>query len=138
MAVGLLVAAVVGVVNMGISMIPSMASKNVSAVVTMLEDTEKDEAFAVADQVMEAALSVDGVDTVAAIDGTATLSVVSPPHPTPGAENFDQFMFYLEMDDSVTTDAQVHAVVDEVSRATAESAPARWPPTPRRTRRCPP
>ena len=137
-AVGLLVAAVVGVVNMGISMIPSMASKTVSLAVTLPEDTEKDEAFAVADQIMERALSVEGVGTVAAIDGTATVSVVSSAAADTGAENFDQFMFYLEMDDSVTTDAQVHAGVDEVVAGTEATCPARWPPTPRRTRRCPP
>ena len=119
-AVVLLVSAVVGVVNTGIIMIPSMASKNVSAVVTMPEDTEKDEAFALADQVMEAALSVDGVETVAAIDGTATLSVVSSSASDTGAQNFDQFMFYIEMGDSVTTDTQVHEVLDEFSRATAD------------------
>lgn len=55
MAARLLVAAVAGVVNMGISMIPSMASKTVSLAVMLPEDTEKDVAFAVADQVMERA-----------------------------------------------------------------------------------
>ena len=119
-AVGLLAAAVAGVANMGISMIPSMTSKTVSMTVTLPEDTEKDTAFAVADQIMERALSVEGVGTVAAVDGTATVSVVSSAAADTGAENFDQFAFYLEMDDSVTTDAQVRAVVDEVTTRTED------------------
>lgn len=119
-AVGLLAAAVAGVANMGISMIPSMTSKTVSMTVTLPEDTEKDTAFAVADQIMERALSVEGVGTVAAVDGTATVSVVSSAAADTGAENFDQFAFYLEMDDSVTTDAQVRAVVDEVTARTED------------------
>ena len=87
---------------------------------TLPEDTEKDDAFAVADQIMARALSVEGVGTVAAIDGTASVSVVSSAAADTGAENFDQFMFYLEMDDSVTTDDEVHAVVDEVLARTAD------------------
>ena len=77
-AASLLVVAVVGAAGMGISLLPSMTSRTVSLTVTVPEGTEKDDAFAVADQVMDAALSVEGVGTVAAVDGTASAS------PTPG------------------------------------------------------
>lgn len=63
-AASLLVVAVVGAAGMGISLLPSMTSRTVSLTVTVPEGTEKDDAFAVADQVMDAALSVEGVGTV--------------------------------------------------------------------------
>ena len=92
-AASLLVVAVVGAAGMGISLLPSMTSRTVSLTVTVPEGTEKDDAFAVADQVMDAALSVEGVGTVAAVDGTASASVVSSAAADTGAENFDEFMF---------------------------------------------
>ena len=117
-AASLLVVAVVGAAGMGISLLPSMTSRTVSLTVTVPEGTEKDDAFAVADQVMDAALSVEGVGTVAAVDGTASASVVSSAAADTGAENFDEFMFYLEMDDGIATDGEVNAVVDEVMART--------------------
>ena len=56
--------------------------------------------------------------TVAAVDGTASASVVSSAAADTGAENFDEFMFYLEMDDGIATDGEVNAVVDEVMART--------------------
>lgn len=119
-AVVLVAVSVAGVVNMGITMIPSMTGKTAEVMVTMPEDTEKDEAFALADQVMDAALSVEGIGTVAAIDGTSTISMVSSAAASTGTEVYDMFSFYVLMDDSVTTDDQVRAIMDELSAKTAD------------------
>ena len=47
-SVVLLVVAVIGVVNMGITMIPTMTSKTATVTVTMPEDTDKETAYATA------------------------------------------------------------------------------------------
>ncbi len=119
-AVALVVVSVVGVVNMGITMVPTMMGKTMDITVTLPEETEKDEAFAVADQVMEAAMSIEGVETVAAIDGTSTISMVSSAAADTGAELYDLFGFYLQLDDTVTTDGQVQAIADELAEKTAD------------------
>ncbi len=52
---------------------------------------------------------------MAAVDGTASASVVSSAAADTGAGEFRlEFMFYLEMDDGIATDGEVNAVVDEV------------------------
>lgn len=119
-AVGLVVVSVAGVLNMGISMIPTMSSKTVEANMTLPEDTPKEEAFALADQVMGIAQSIEGVESVSGIDGTATLSMVSSAASDTGEEVFDMFAFYISVDDSVTTDAQVMAIMDQLVEQTSD------------------
>lgn len=119
-AVGLVVVSVAGVLNMGISMIPTMSSKTVEASMTLPEDTPKEEAFALADQVMGIAQSIEGVESVSGIDGTATLSMVSSAASDTGEEVFDMFAFYISVDDSVTTDAQVMAIMDQLVEQTSD------------------
>ena len=106
-SVALLGIAVVGVVNMGITLIPAMTGKTVSVSMTLPEDVDKKTAFETADAVMDAAMSIDGVGTVAASDGTSAISMVSSAAADTGEEVFDMFNFYLLMDDSVTTEQQV-------------------------------
>lgn len=72
-SVVLLVVAVIGVVNMGITMIPTMTSKTATVTVTMPEDTDKETAYATADKVMDEAMGIDGVKFVGAMDGTSRL-----------------------------------------------------------------
>lgn len=119
-AVVLVVVSVAGVANMGIAMIPSMSGNTMEVMVTMPEGTEKGEAFALADDVMDAALAIPGVDTVAAIDGSTTVSMVSSAASDAGAEMFDLFAFYILMGDEVTTDAQVQDIMTQLSAATAD------------------
>lgn len=118
-SVVLLVVAIGGVLNMGVTMVPTMTGKNMSVMVTMPEDVEKEDAFAMADEVMDAAVSIEGVGNVAAIDGTSSMSMVSSAASSSGQENYDMFAFYLQMDDSVTTEQQVLDIGKELSEKTA-------------------
>ena len=119
----LLVVAIIGVVNMGITMIPSMTSKTVSISATMPDGVEKEQAYQTADQIMDAAMSIDGVKDVSGMDGTATVSLVSS---DAGSSNSNQeamyhtFTFYLQTDDSVTTESQIHAILDELNDKTKD------------------
>ncbi|WP_251197750.1 efflux RND transporter permease subunit [Anaerotardibacter muris] len=118
-SVVLLVVAIGGVVNMGITMIPTMTGKNMSVTVIMPEDVEKEDAFAMADDIMDAAVSIEGVGNVAAIDGTSTISMVSSTSSSSDNQVYDMFMFYLQMDDSVTTEQQVLDIGQELADKTA-------------------
>ena len=57
------------VATMGIVMIPDMSSNQLTITVNVPDDTAKEDAFATADSVMDAVMSVDGVDTVGAMSG---------------------------------------------------------------------
>ena len=69
LAIALLGVSVWRVATMGIVMIPDMSSNQLTITVNVPDDTAKEDAFATADSVMDAVMSVDGVDTVGAMSG---------------------------------------------------------------------
>ncbi len=118
----LFVAAFIGVLNTGITMIPTMTSKTVSVSVIMPEDIEKDDAYATADKVMEAATGIEGVAFVGGIDGSGAMSLVSGGSSGSSEESslHEMFTFYLQTDDSVTKESQVMSLLDELDEKTKD------------------
>lgn len=117
----LFIVAVVGVANMGITMIPSMTAKTISVMATLPEGVDKDTAYQTADQIMDAALSIDGVESVSGMDGSATASMVSSAASSASDSNVmhESFAFYIQTSDAVTTEGQVFAIVDQLEEKTA-------------------
>lgn len=116
-----LVVAVIGVVNMGITMIPTMTSKTATVTVTMPEDTDKETAYATADKVMDEAMGIDGVKFVGAMDGTSSTSMVaSDISSSSSSDKFHQvFTFYVQTDSSVATEGQVLSILDQLKQRTS-------------------
>ena len=71
-ALALLVFACAMVPTMGTGFIPSMNSPQMSATLTMPKEANTAETYAMADDVMEALCTIDGVETVGAMDGGGT------------------------------------------------------------------
>lgn len=120
-SVVLLVVAVIGVANMGITMIPTMTSKTATVTVTMPEDTDKETAYATADKVMDEAMGIDGVEFVGAMDGTSSTSMVaSDISSSSSSDKFHQvFTFYVQTDSLVTTEGQVLSILDQLQQRTS-------------------
>lgn len=120
-SVVLLVVAAIGVVNMGITMIPTMTSKTATVTVTMPEDTGKETAYATADKVMDEAMGIDGVKFVGAMDGTSSTSMVaSDISSSSSSDKFHQvFTFYVQTDSSVATEGQVLSILDQLQQRTS-------------------
>lgn len=120
-SVVLLVVAVIGVVNMGITMIPAMTSKTATVTVTMPEDTDKETAYSTADKVMDEAMGIDGVEFVGAMDGTSSTSMVaSDISSSSSSDKFHQvFTFYVQTDSSVITEGQVLSILDQLQQRTS-------------------
>lgn len=121
-SVALLGVAVVGVVNMGITMVPTMTSKTAHVTVNMPDGTDKDTAYATADKVMDIAMSIDGVEFVGAMDGTSTVSMMSS-DVSSNSDNdamHQMFTFYVQTADSVTTEGQVLSILDQLKSQTAD------------------
>ncbi len=120
-SVVLLAVAVIGVVNMGITMIPTMTSKTATVTVTMPEDTDKETAYATADKVMDEAMGIDGVKFVGAMDGTSSTSMVaSDISSSSSSDKFHQvFTFYVQTDSSVATEGQVLSILDQLQQRTS-------------------
>ena len=69
LAIVLLAVSVWRIATMGVMLIPDMGSNQLSITVTVPADTEKEDAFATADAVMDAITNIDGVETVGAMSG---------------------------------------------------------------------
>ena len=121
-SVALLAVAVVGVVNMGITMVPSMTSKTAHVTVNMPDGTDKDTAYATADKIMDIAMGIDGVEFVGAMDGTSTVSMMSSDVSSNSNNDamHQMFTFYVQTSDSVTTEGQVKSILDQLQQQTAD------------------
>lgn len=119
-ATALLGVAVVGVVNMGITMIPTMTSRTADVTVVLPEDTDKETAFALADEVMDIAMDIDGVDFVGGMDGTATISMISNGSSDTSNGFYDMFSFYVQMSDDITKESQVLDIISQLEERTAD------------------
>lgn len=74
-AVALLIASAVLAVSMGTAFMPEMDSPQVSVSIEMPEDATQSETWAMCDTVLERILTVDGVDTVGAMEGQSMMSM---------------------------------------------------------------
>lgn len=74
-AVALLIASAVLAVSMGTAFMPEMDSPQVSVSIEMPEDATQSETWAMCDTVLKRILTVDGVDTVGAMEGQSMMSM---------------------------------------------------------------
>ena len=74
-AVALLIASAVLAVSMGTAFMPEMDSPQVSVSIEMPEDATQSETWAMCDTVLERILTIQGVDTVGAMEGQSMMSM---------------------------------------------------------------
>ncbi len=118
LAIVLLLICVREVLRMGITMLPEMTGEQIALTVNVPEDTEKEDAFAMADKVMEAALSVDGVATVGAMDGSSTSGMLGAG--AAGGEDFLNYSFSILLDEEIKDVQKIRAIAKELEDATAD------------------
>lgn len=114
LAILLLVICIRQVMQMGITMLPEMTGEQISVSVSVPEETEKEDAFRTADQVMEAVLSVDGVATVGAMDGSSTSSMLGA---GAGGENFLNYSFAILLDEDIRDIHKIREISDKIEEA---------------------
>ncbi|MCD7758023.1 MAG: efflux RND transporter permease subunit [Clostridiales bacterium] len=115
LAIALLVFSVFGVTRMGMVLIPDMASDQIAITVTLDEDIDKDSSFAIADELTEKILTVDGVDTVGGLGNAASLMSSEM-----SSEDYSTYSFYVLPDESVTREKQVYTICDNIEAAVAD------------------
>lgn len=107
----LLAICVVQAFRMGLVMMDDMVSNQISVSLTVDDDTEKKEAYATADKVMDAILKVKGIDKVGAMDGNAgaTSSVLEG-----AGGNYTSFIFSVITDEDIKTTGQFKKIIKEI------------------------
>ena len=106
-AVVLLVLCVFQAFRTGLVLIPSMGSNQMSVSITTDSDNSDDENFAIADEVMERILGIDGVETVGAMT-SSSMGMISTSDATDG------FYFYIIISEQAAKDnAKVGKQIEE-------------------------
>lgn len=114
LAIGLLAICIYQVMQMGITLLPEMTGEQISITLQAPEDTEKDDAFAMADQVMDAALSVKGVKTVGAMDSSSTSAMVGIGG---GNGNHLGYAFSILLDDDIKDIREIRKIEEKIKDA---------------------
>ena len=117
LAVALLGLSVWRIVTMGVVLFPDMDSNQLSINVTVPEDTEKADAFAAADAVMDAVTAVDGVESVGAMSGGAGSMMTMMGGSAAETDN-TSFTFYVLLTEDGAR--RVRAIQQEIRDATAD------------------
>ncbi|MDM8201903.1 efflux RND transporter permease subunit [Allofournierella massiliensis] len=105
--------------RMGMEFMPSMGGNQVSATLTLPQDTKRQDAYEMADQAMETMLQVPGVETVGAMDGGSTASLLGMGGT--GSGTVDSMSFYLLLSEEGAKNSQ--ALADQMTQNVQEQLP---------------
>ena len=119
LAIVLLAVSVWRIATMGVVLIPDMGSNQLSITVTVPADTEKEDAFATADAVMDAITNIDGVETVGAMSGgsdsTSSMLMMTG---TEGTTDNTSFTYYVLLTDEGASNSK--AIQQQIADDTAD------------------
>lgn len=113
-AVALLALAVWQTTRMGLEFLPEMGGNQMSVTVTAPEEASKEEAYALADTVMEAVQQTDGVELVGAVSSSGGMSMMGGG----GSGGAQSFSYYVILDEEASKNNQVAA--DAILAKTAD------------------
>ncbi|HJD17448.1 MAG TPA: efflux RND transporter permease subunit [Candidatus Fournierella excrementavium] len=85
--------------QMGMEFIPSMSANQISATLTLPEDTKRADAYALTDEAMALMQQVEGVETVGAMDGGAGMSMMGMGGAA-ASDTVESMSFYLVLDEN--------------------------------------
>ncbi len=115
----LLALAVWQTARMGMEFMPSMGGDQVSATLTLPQGTKRQEAYEMADQAMETMLAVPGVETVGAMDGGSTASLLGMGGSS--SSTVESMSFYLLLSEEGAKNSQ--ALADQMAQEVQEQLP---------------
>ena len=114
LAVALLAAAAWSATRMGMVMMPDVSGNQISVTVTMDEGTDKDTAYAKADEVMDRILAVDGVDTVGAMSASSAGGMLGSMGAA-ASDNYTDYSYYIMLSDEQSSR------IDEIAQAITDN-----------------
>lgn len=114
LTVGLLAFSVWQVTRMGLILIPEMGGNQMSVTVSAPEEASTEEAYAMADELMEQFGQLEGVDTVGAMAGGSAMSMMS----SGSSSGPVRFSFYIILDEEAANDNT--GVVNAINEIIAE------------------
>ncbi|MBO5324296.1 MAG: efflux RND transporter permease subunit [Oscillospiraceae bacterium] len=114
----LLAICIIVVLNMGIVLLPEMTGNQISVTVTTPEGLTREESYAMADDVIDILLGVDGVDEVGVIDSSASAGMMGGMSLGSG-NSYGSYSYYIILPEGTPT-TRVNEITDDISDAIAE------------------
>lgn len=103
LAAALLALCVWHTTQMGMEFIPNMSANQISATLTLPEDTKRADAYALTDEAMALMQQVEGVETVGAMDGGTGMSMMGMGG-AGGSDTVESMSFYLVLDENADSE----------------------------------
>ena len=110
----LLFASAAALMSRGIEYMPAMASQQISASITMPEETEDADAMRIADEIANETMQISGVNTVGIMPANSTASIMG----VSGEADFSEMTMYVLLDaDRISENARISAKISEIGTA---------------------
>ncbi len=117
-AIGLLVISVLLVVNMGIVVIPDMTMNQIEATIEYPDDTLREDAYAMTDEVIERLLTIDGLGTIGVLNGGDETLFVSEAAENP--DNFRTISFLMMTEDENAGEDEIRRIMKDIEASVAD------------------
>lgn len=118
-SIGLLILSVVLVLQMGIVVIPDMATNQMEATLKFSKETTREEAYKTADEVIERLLKVDGLGTVGVLTGGNSALALTG-NSSASKDSFRDMSFELATENENAGEAEIRRVMDGINAAVAD------------------
>ncbi len=118
-SVALLAFCIVMVMRMGIVLIPDMGSEQISVTAVMPEEDDKDTAYKKADEVMEAILSVEGIEYTGAMDASSSAGLIGGMGGS-SEDNYGSFSYFVLPGEDYSSKKQVEEICKAIEENTKE------------------
>lgn len=116
-AVGLLAVCVWAVIHMGIVLLPEMNGDQIQISVTTPEGITREESYAMADDVIDKLLTIDGVENVGVMDSGSAVSMISGMSGLSGS--YGSYSFYVLVPEG-TPSSQIRKITEKINDACAD------------------
>ena len=114
-AVTLLAVCIAVVLNMGIVLLPEMTADQIQVNVKTPTGITREESYAMADNVIDLILSVDGVEEVGVMDGSATTGLLGGF--SMGGSSYGNYAFYVVTKPG-TPASEINRITEDINKAT--------------------
>lgn len=104
LATALLALCVWHTTRMGMEFIPNMSANQISATLTLPEDTKRADAYALTDEALALMQQVEGVETVGAMDGGTGMGMMGMGGSAGGSDTVESMSFYLVLDENADSE----------------------------------
>ena len=118
-AIGLLVFTVWAVINMGIVLLPPMTSDAIEVSVKTPEGMEREESYALSDEVIDTILTVEGIDAVGAMDSSAVSGLLGGGLGG-GNSSYGNYIYYIVLNEDYKSASDIDRVVADINAVTED------------------